>query len=131
MGKNNKYELIINNVFWLLISWAFALFLYFFMGIKYVFNLNIISMGYILLFWGLFVLGQHISKFILKKKQTKEKAGEVDFTPKINLFPIFIMSLISVIAYSVYIISINDIQLGVTREINTNGEDAVIKWKEQ
>ena len=44
----------------------------------------------------------------------------MDFSKKINLLPLFIISLISVIIYSVYVIGINDIKLGVTRNIETN-----------
>jgi len=120
--KKDKHELILNNVFWLVVSWMFALVLYFFSGIKYTFNLNILSFGYIFLFWGVFLLGQYISKFIFKRKTKEENNTEnIDFSKKINLLPLFIVSLISVIAYAIYIIAINDIQLGVTRNINTNG----------
>lgn len=118
--KKDKYELIINNIFWIFVSWMFALGLYFFLGIKYTFNLNIFSFGYILLFWGVFILGQYISKFIFKSK-TNEKNEKIDFSNKINLLPLFIIALISVIIYTIYIILINDIQIGVTRDINTNG----------
>lgn len=118
--KKEKYELIINNIFWIFVSWMFALGLYFFSGIKYTFNLNIYSFGYILLFWGVFILGQYISKFIFKSK-INEKNEKIDFSNKINLLPLFIIALISVIIYTIYIILINNIQIGVTRDINTNG----------
>lgn len=121
--KKNKYELIINNVFWILGAWVFALVLYFFSGIKYTFNLNIYSFGYIVLFLGIFLLGQYISKFIFKDKMTNndEKTEKNDFSKKLNFLPLFIISLISVILYAIYIIAINDIKIGVTRDINTNG----------
>ena len=118
--KKDKYELITNNIFWIFISWMFALGLYFFSGIKYTFNLNIYSFGYIILFWGIFWLGQYISKFLFNIN-SKEINKNDDFSTKINLFPIFIVSLISVIIYAIYIISINNIKVGVTRDINTNG----------
>ena len=117
--KKDKSELIINNVFWLFASWVFCLGLYFFSGIKYTFNLNINSFVYILLFWGVFLLGQYILKKIFKKKDEQKKELS-DFSKKINLIPLFIVSLISVIIYAIYIIAINNIQIGVTRNINTN-----------
>lgn len=119
-NKKNWFELITNNVFWIFASWLFVLGLYFFSGIKYTFNLNIYSFGYIILFWLIFLLGQYISKFMFRNK-IKTKNEKNDFSKKINLLPLFGVSLISAVIYAIYIISINDIQLGVTRNINTNG----------
>ena len=59
-----KYKLIINRYFWLFGSWIICLLLYFFSGIKYTFNLTIISFGYIFLSLFLFVIGNYISKKI-------------------------------------------------------------------
>lgn len=59
---------------------------------------------------------------LINKKKTKEgKKVNIDVSKKINLFPIFVISLVSVVIYTIYILSINKIQLGSTRDIETNG----------
>ena len=54
--KKNKYELILNARFWIFISWAAIFILYFFSGIKYKFNLNLYSFGYIILCLAIFFI---------------------------------------------------------------------------
>lgn len=54
-------------------------------------------------------------------KQKKEEDDEImDFSKRTNFFPLFIVSLISCLIYIVYIMKINNIQIGVTRDITTN-----------
>lgn len=115
--KKEKYKLIIDNKTWLIISWMLCLGLYFFVGIKYSYNLSFYSFGFILLFLGLFIIGQYISK----KLDKQDCQAQGNYTKRLNLFPLFIVSLVSVIIYSIYIIVINDIEIGTTRDINTNG----------
>lgn len=120
---NKKYKLFLDNKFWVFISWGFAFILYFFLGIEYTKKLNIYSFGYIILCWILFIGGQYAFSKYSKRNKTKlnEKEQNLDFSKKINLFPLFIVSLVCVIIYAIYILSINNINIGSTRDIKTNG----------
>ena len=120
--KKNKYELILNARFWIFISWAAIFILYFFSGIKYKFNLNLYSFGYIILCLAIFFIGQYVIK---KKKDKDEKdkdeKDKIKDFKKINFLSLFVLAFISVMAYAIYIIKINNIEIGITRNINTNG----------
>lgn len=117
--KKNKYELLLNSRFWIFVSWITIFMLYFFSGIKYKFTLDIYSFGYIILCLSMFFIGQ----YIIRKNNKKEKIDEekLNFSKKINFLPLFNIAFISVIIYVIYIIKINNIKIGVTRNINTNG----------
>ena len=115
--KKNKYELILNARFWIFISWITIFILYFFSGIKYKINLNLYSFGYIILCLAIFFSGQ----YIIKKKKDKDEKNKMEVFRKINFLPLFVVAFISVMIYSIYIIKINNIKIGVTRNINTNG----------
>lgn len=119
--QKDKYKLILDNKFWVFISWGFAFILYFFLGIEYTQKLNIFSFGYIILYWFIFVGGQYTFKKYSQNKKVNKEDNEIDLSEKINLFPLFIVSLICVIIYAIYIISINNINIGTTRDIKTNG----------
>lgn len=113
-----KYKLIINRYFWLFGSWIVCLLLYFFSGIKYTFNLTIISFGFIFLSLFLFVIGNYISKKInLKFVDNIKINGD---NKKINFLPLFLVSLFFTIFYVIYIFINNNIIFGVTRDIKTN-----------
>lgn len=119
--QKDKYKLILDNKFWIFISWGFAFILYFFLGIEYTQKLNIYSFGYIILYWALFIGGQYAFKKYSKNKKINKEEKVIDLSEKINLFPLFIVSLVCVIVYAIYIISINNINIGTTRDIKTNG----------
>ena len=119
LKKEKKYTLLINNIFWLIISWLICLILYYFSGIKYTIELDIYALLYILFVLALFILGQGLVKKISSREKKSEKKEE-DFSKKINLFPLFIVALVSVIIYTIYILSINNINFGSTRDIETN-----------
>lgn len=119
--QKDKYKLILDNKFWIFISWGFAFILYFFLGIEYTQKLNIYSFGYIILYWALFIVGQYAFKKYSKNKKINKEEKVIDLSEKINLFPLFIVSLVCVIVYAIYIISINNINIGTTRDIKTNG----------
>lgn len=119
--QKDKYKLISDNKFWIFISWGFAFILYFFLGIEYTKKLNIYSFGYIILYWALFIGGQYAFKKYSKNKKINKEEKVIDLSEKINLFPLFIVSLVCVIVYAIYIISINNINIGTTRDIKTNG----------
>lgn len=119
--QKNKYKLILDNKFWIFISWGVAFILYFFLGIEYTQKLNIYSFGYIILYWTLFIGGQYAFKKYSKNKKINKEEKIIDLSEKINLFPLFIVSLVCVIVYAIYIISINNINIGTTRDIKTNG----------
>ncbi len=119
--QKNKYKLILDNKFWIFISWGVAFILYFFLGIEYTQKLNIYSFGYIILYWALFIGGQYAFKKYSKNKKINKEEKIIDLSEKINLFPLFIVSLVCVIVYAIYIISINNINIGTTRDIKTNG----------
>lgn len=131
--KKYGYKIVVSEVVWFMIPWCICLLLHFFGGIEYEYKLDIFSFLYILLFWACFLLGRkcalnrkinekihhflssklHIS---IKTKSQNKKSN----TGKINMFPFFILSLISGIGYLVFILANNDIVFGVTRNINTN-----------
>ncbi len=114
----NKQKLLINNCFWLILSWSICIVLFLFSGIQYSIKLKIESFVYILIVLFLFCLGDYISKkyFFVEKKSKKIKN---DFwINKINMLPLFIFSCICVICYIIYIFLNNNITLGVTRDIN-------------
>ena len=67
--KKNKYELILNGRFWIFVSWMTIFILYFFSGIKYKFNLNLYSFGYIILCLAIFFVGQYIVKKNVKENK--------------------------------------------------------------
>lgn len=119
--QKDKYKLILDNKFWIFISWGVAFILYFFLGIEYTQKLNIYSFGYIILYWALFIGGQYAFKKYSKNKKINKEEKIIDLSEKINLFPLFIVSLVCVIVYAIYIISINNINIGTTRDIKTNG----------
>ena len=120
--KKNKYELILNGRFWIFVSWMTIFILYFFSGIKYKFNLNLYSFGYIILCLAIFFVGQYIVKKNVKEnKIDKDEKNKIEVYRKTNFLPLFIIAFISVMIYTIYIIKINNIKIGVTRNINTNG----------
>lgn len=117
INKKDKYKLILSNLFWLFVPWMFCLLLYLCAGIQYTFELDVYSFSYIILILFSFAFGQCIIK---NKKNEKNREYILQFSEKINMVPLFIISTISAILYIVYLISINNIQIGVTRNINTN-----------
>lgn len=119
--QKDKYKLISDNRFWICISWGFAFILYFFLGIEYTKKLNIYSFGYIILYWILFLAGQYVFKKYSKNKDVSKEEKVVDLSGKINFLPLFIVSLVCVVIYAIYIFSMNDINIGTTRNIKTNG----------
>lgn len=119
-----KYKLVLNKYFWLFASWMICLLLYFFSGIKYTFNLTLISFGYILLTLFLFVTGNFVSKKLNINFINNFKINE--YNKKINFFPLFIASLISTIFYVVYILINNDIKFGFTRNVGTNAVTTIL-----
>lgn len=112
------YKLIVSELFWIIFPWSICFILYFWGGITYTFNLSFGSVFYILAFWGCFMLGRYIKIKKDKAKNIDEKP-KPDYEKKINLLPLFFISLVSVIIYTVSIILTNDINFGVTRNINT------------
>ena len=116
--KKEKYKQLLNEKFWIFLSWTSCLILYFFSGIKYTFNLDIYSFGYIILFWCIFFFGEYIGKIVKREKKNQNK--KIDFKKKINFFPFFVISLICSFIYIIYMMKSNDIIIGTTRNINTN-----------
>ena len=114
--KKNKYELILNARFWIFISWITIFILYIFSGITYKINLTLYRFGYIILCLAIFFSGQ----YIIKNKKDKDEKNKMEIFRKINFLPLFVVAFISVMIYSIYIIKINNIKIGVTRNINTN-----------
>lgn len=117
INKKDKYKLILSNLFWLFVPWMFCLLLYLCAGIQYTFELDVYSFAYIILILFSFAFGQCIIK---NKKSEKNREYISQFSEKINMVPLFIISTISAILYIVYLTSTNNIQIGVTRNINTN-----------
>ena len=79
--KKNKYELILNGRFWIFVSWMTIFILYFFSGIKYKFNLNLYSFGYIILCLAIFFVGQYIVKKNVKEnKIDKDEKNKIEVT---------------------------------------------------
>lgn len=125
--KKKKNNLIINDTFWIFISWGGSLACYCFFGLSYPIELSLNVFGYILLCWLCYFLGKGVYKIFPKKQNIMLENNsnivepEVRFDIKYNLFPYFVISLISVILYVSYILLINrNIVLGTTRNINTN-----------
>ena len=90
--QKDKYKLILDNKFWIFISWGVAFILYFFLGIEYTQKLNIYSFGYIILYWALFIGGQYAFKKYSKNKKINKEEKIIDLSEKINLFPLFIVN---------------------------------------
>lgn len=112
--KKYKYKIFINDIFWLLFSWTICLTFYYFSGIKYKFQLDLYALCYIFACLLLFLIGRKI----VSKNSTD--LNNIDTSNKFNLKPLFFISLISIILYAIYMVSNNDITIGVTREFNTN-----------
>ena len=112
-----KGEFLINEKFWVIYPWTFCLFMYYFSGIEYTYNLNFKSFFYILFYWICFFLGY----LLTEKRRIKNNENKYgDFKTKLNMFPFFIISLISSFLYALYILKTNNIVLGSTRNIETN-----------
>ncbi|MBR1749158.1 MAG: oligosaccharide repeat unit polymerase [Bacilli bacterium] len=123
--SKDRYRFIISDTFWVIVPWTLCLFMYYFSGIHYQVKLEWYVFLYILLFWGSYFLGKccykrvHIK--ILGEDKKRNKIGLKVNRQKLNLKPLFYFSLISVIIYSIYMVSLNQIILGQTRTFNTNG----------
>ncbi|OKZ76657.1 MAG: hypothetical protein BHW01_07275 [Clostridium sp. 27_14] len=84
--------------------------------------MNLYSFGYIILCLAIFFVGQYIVKKNVKEnKIDKDEKNKIEVYRKTNFLPLFIIAFISVMIYTIYIIKINNIKIGVTRNINTNG----------
>lgn len=119
--KKAKYQLLLNNVFWIWISWGGCLGLYFFSGIKYKYELNLYSFLYIIMYWLFFFLGQFLAstkkRFVYQKDEKKAYENE----KKINFVPLFLISLYSIVIYIIVLFKNNDgLILGITRDISSN-----------
>lgn len=128
--KTEGYKIIFSEVFWIIVPWTVCLVLYFISGIKYEYNLNFFSLGYIILFLVLFLLGRFLAyKMKIKpekniNEESNEKKNEIieySFSKKMNLLPLFIMSCVACIIYTIYMINTNNIVIGVTRNVKTDG----------
>lgn len=117
--KERKYTLVLNEYFWLIIPWLVCLLLYFFSGIKYSFNLNLMSYIYIFATLTCFIFGYKISI----KKNISNKITNMEmktYNKKKNFKLLVLIDFICVLIYAIYILLNNDITLGVTRNIETN-----------
>lgn len=124
ISSKKGYKLVVSELFWIIFPWSICFILYFWGGITYTFNLDFGSILYILAFWGCFLLGRFIKTY--KKKYTgNDEQSKLDYERKINLLPLFFVSLISVIIYTISIILTNDISFGVTRNINTGAVNTI------
>lgn len=124
--KKNKYEFLINELFWIIAPWTICLLLYYLLGIDYYIKLRWTTLAYIICFWMCYFIGKYIVNLYVNKgkkqvvENDEEKVNNEKFKEKINLFPLFVVAFICVIIYSVYVISINKINFGSTRNVNTN-----------
>ena len=121
--KNN--DLIINDLFWIFISWGFTLSCYCFLGMVYPIPLTENAYWYILAFWICYMLGKLAYIYIVKKKNynynIEKKEENEDFKTKYNFFPLFIVSFIAIVLYVIYFTMLNgQISIGKDRNINTN-----------
>lgn len=135
LKKQDGYKIIFNEIFWIITPWTVCLILYFISGIKYQYNLNFFSTAYIVLFWVLFLLGRFLAYKIkinheknINEESNKQKNEiiEYNFSKKINLLPLFIISFIACIIYTIYMISTNDIIIGITRNVKTDAFTTVM-----
>lgn len=125
--KKDRYNLLTSDIFWLFMPWTICLSLYYFLNIKYYISLNWKTFFYIIIFWFFYLLGKYVGQIInnFKNKNINrnliiENEDIKKLEIKLNLFPIFLLSMGSVVLYVVYMLSINNIVFGVTRNINTN-----------
>ena len=114
--KKNSKKIILSEIFWLLFSWGICLCLYFFGGISYQYKLGNKELAYILVFLFMLILGIIFGRKFVINSEVNNKIVSND--EKVNLKPLFIMSLISIIIYIICILYTNDITFGVTRNIN-------------
>lgn len=136
--KNFGEKFILSEIFWIITPWSICLSLYYFGGITYQYKLGIKELLYILFFWFLFIFGTFIvKKFYIGQKSIIENSDKFETEKKIDMKPIFLISFISAIVYSIYIVRINSITFGVTRDINRNmfstfldfmAESSLIVW---
>ena len=123
INKKDKYNLLLKDSFWIIFVWTACLFLYYFSGINYAINMNVIVFLYIILFWILYFIGKAIAKTFMKKS-TRISTIAVEDTNvkrerKHDFSLLFITSLISLAVYALLIFMNNNIVFGVTRSFNT------------
>lgn len=122
---NNIEKLIINYKFWIFISWEFSLLLYSFSGIVYPINLDLKVYLYILAFWSFFLFGTKIAKNVsarnrINEKKTNDEIKNIEYK-RLNMRPIFIISLISTVLYIIAVNRLNpNVTMGITRGVKTN-----------
>lgn len=119
----NVEKLIINDEFWLYISWEICLLLYSFSGIVYPISLKLGTYCYIVLFWSVYLIGGKIANHVNSKNNiiVKEKSPTIEDDKRINFLPLFFISLFSTIMYVLVICFENpNIKIGITRGVNTN-----------
>ena len=119
MKKNQN--IIINDKFWLLVTWCTCLFLYFFSGIEYPISLDLKTFIYILLFWFLYLLGRKISQMVFINKSKSKKSDKVEIIKNVNLFPLFMFSFFCLLMYILVMYRLNpNILFGITRNVKIN-----------
>ena len=82
INKKDKYNLLLKDSFWIIFVWTACLFLYYFSGINYAINMNVIVFLYIVLFWTLYFIGKGIAKILMKKSTRISKLTVEDTTIK-------------------------------------------------
>lgn len=124
INKKDKYKILTDDIIWLFVVWTICLLLYYYLGITYYISLSVQTLIYILIFWISYLLGKFFGKKILNLKIINRTIDENNiqqqFKTKLNLFPIFIISFFATMIYVVYILLINKISFGSTRNISTN-----------
>lgn len=127
--RKKGYRIIASELFWIFFPWLICFALYYFGGINYTYELDIKCLLYIVLFLFSFILGRKIARLkkigYIKENIDIEKKKEI-FRKKINLKPLFYLSLVSVIGYTIVILVNNNIVFGVTRNINTNALSTIL-----
>ncbi|MCI8394329.1 MAG: oligosaccharide repeat unit polymerase [Bacilli bacterium] len=116
--KKMSYMNFISEKFWIIVPWLVCLLLYLFGGIDYTYKLNWKSFGYIFLFWACFFGGSFIAR--KRKKKKVNDCNLFQYSKKVPLKKFFILSLCSIIIYLIYVLSTNNIEFGVSRNLNLN-----------
>ena len=116
-------KLIINDKFWLYISWEACLLLYSISGIVYPISLKITTFLYIIVFWLFYLIGSRIANVVSIKKNISMEKSEIAYRQddRINFSLLFLISFISTILYVVVVHRQNpNATLGITRGVRVN-----------